>query len=155
MELKIIKAENALDGFDQLIEARKNGEFAVWSFGGYITTTDDVPENYKSLDYHEVIRLMQVKAFDRHDKLEEAKGIEPPFGRHIETESKEGFNQLLDYKKKGINAYMDYNGYVIHTSDIPENFESLDYDEVIKLSLDSAIETAKNIKEEAKNGKQI
>ena len=53
-----------LDGFDQLIEARNNGEYAVWEYGGYVTTTDDIPENYNKLEHSEVIRQMKVKAFE-------------------------------------------------------------------------------------------
>ena len=62
-----------LNGFDQLIEARNNGEYAVWEYEGYITTTDDVPENYEQLEYSEVIRQMKLKAFERQQKLEEIK----------------------------------------------------------------------------------
>ena len=61
-----------LDGFDQLIEARNNGEYAVWEYGGYITTTDDIPEDYAQLEHSEVIRRMQVEAYKRQTKLEEA-----------------------------------------------------------------------------------
>lgn len=62
-----------LDGFDQLIESRNNGEFAVWEYGGYIATTDDVPENIDELEYTQVIREMKSKIFERHIKLEAAK----------------------------------------------------------------------------------
>lgn len=61
-----------LDGYDQLIEAKNNGEYAVWEYGGYVTTTDDIPENYNQLEYSEVIRQMKMKAFERQTKLEEA-----------------------------------------------------------------------------------
>lgn len=44
---------------------------------------------------------------------------------------------------------------IIKAENALDGFDQLiDYDEVIKLSLDSAIETAKKIGEEAKNGKQ-
>ena len=62
-----------LDGFDQLIEARNNGEYGVWEYGGFITTTDDVPEYYDQLEYSEVIRQMKMKAIERQEKLEEFK----------------------------------------------------------------------------------
>ncbi len=60
------------DGFDQLIEARNNGQFAVWEFGDFVSTTDDIPENYSQLEYSELVRQMKVKAFERQEKLEKA-----------------------------------------------------------------------------------
>ena len=76
MELKVIKAENALDGFDQLIEARKNGEFAVWSFGGFINTSEDVPANFETISYDEIINAMKVAAIERNEALEKKDGIQ-------------------------------------------------------------------------------
>ena len=67
--MKIIKTEDAIDGFNQLIDSRMNGEYAVWEFGGFITTTDDVPEDYSSLEFSEIVRQMKVKAFERNEKL--------------------------------------------------------------------------------------
>ncbi len=62
-----------LDGFDQLIEANNNGEYAVWEYGGFIMTTDDIPENCDQLEYSEIIRQMKVKASERQNRLERAK----------------------------------------------------------------------------------
>ena len=76
-----IKTENTvdgittihLDGFDQLIEASRNGEFAVWEYGEYIGTTDDVPDNIDELEYTQIIRHMKSQIFARYDRLEESK----------------------------------------------------------------------------------
>ncbi|MBQ6323224.1 MAG: hypothetical protein IJI22_00130 [Bacilli bacterium] len=73
--MKIIKVEDTIEGFKQLIDSRMNGEYAVWEFGEFITTTDDVPDNYDSLEFSEVVRQMKVKALERSEKLGLDKGI--------------------------------------------------------------------------------
>ncbi len=70
-----------LDGFDQLIEAYKNGEYAVWEYAGFISTTDDIPEDYDQLDRSETIRQIKVKAIERQEKLESIKNKDT--GRHM------------------------------------------------------------------------
>ena len=62
-----------LDGFDQLIEAFKNGEYAVWEYDGYISTTDDIPEDYKQMGRSEIVRQMKAKALERQERLENVK----------------------------------------------------------------------------------
>ena len=62
-----------LDGFDQLIEAYKNGEFAVWEYAGVIMTTDDIPEDYEHMEHSEIVRQMKHKAFERYERLENIK----------------------------------------------------------------------------------
>ena len=70
-----------LDGFDQIIEASTNGEFAVWEYGGFTVTTDDIPEDYEHMDHSEIVRQMKVKAIERQEKLESIKNKDT--GRHM------------------------------------------------------------------------
>ena len=62
-----------MDGFDQLIEARKNGEFAIWEYDEFIITTDDIPDDVEQLDLSEVKDQMKNKAYDRYERLKAAK----------------------------------------------------------------------------------
>ncbi len=73
--MKIIKVDDTIEGFKQLIDSRMNGEYAVWEFGEFITTTDDVPDNCDSLEFSEIVRQMKVKALERSEKLGLDKGI--------------------------------------------------------------------------------
>lgn len=70
--MKIIKVEkgNTSNGFEQIIESKRIGEFAICEYGEYIITTDDVPDDYDILDYSEVIRQIKVKVFERQSKME-------------------------------------------------------------------------------------
>lgn len=74
--MKIINVDEVLDGFIQLVDAKDNGEFAVWEFGGFVNTTDDVPEeyvNYGEPGFDEVVRQMKLKAIDRKEELDKLK----------------------------------------------------------------------------------
>ena len=54
--------ETVLDGFKKLIVAKKNGIDAMWEYGGFVTTTDMIPENYEAMDFNDVVSYMKQAA---------------------------------------------------------------------------------------------
>ena len=136
-----------LDGWDQLIESWENGEYAIWLFGGYITTTDDIPNNYKHMDHAEVIRQMKAKACTRDLKFLDAGIEEIDHIKYIDEEQTnktveekeegviiinlDGWDQIIEAWENGEYAVWEYGGYITTTDDIPYNYKHMDHSEVI------------------------
>ena len=61
---------DAIDnGFKQLIEAKANGEFAVFEYGNFVNTTDDVPTNYTEMNYTDIASEIKNRGLERKESL--------------------------------------------------------------------------------------
>lgn len=49
------KGEEVTDGFKKIIQARLEGKEAKWEFGGFVTTTDMVPDRFMSMSFDEIL----------------------------------------------------------------------------------------------------
>ena len=74
-KIEIQKNETAIDGFKKLIDAKTSGVDAKWEFGGYVTTTDMIPDNYLNMTLEENINHMKRAAITKKiDIVEELSG---------------------------------------------------------------------------------
>ena len=112
------KGEVARDGFDKLYDALHNGEFGVWYYGGFVTTTDDLPNDRNNPT---TINEIKSKANDRREKYGDFTGF-----KIIEPDS-DGFKELIEARKRGEFAVWSLGGFVNTTDDLPSNYESMDY----------------------------
>ena len=75
--MKIIQVNNGeIDkAFDQLIEYKQNGEFAIFCCNDLIGTTDDVPDNYKAMDIADIFDKIENAIANRQFRLIATKRI--------------------------------------------------------------------------------
>ena len=79
--MKVISNEGrtVAECFEELIEAKRNGEEAILEYGGFTNVTADVPDNFEEMDHSEVIRQIKVAGIKRRN-LQEAQEMGYPEG---------------------------------------------------------------------------
>ena len=74
--MKIIQVQDGdmITGFNELIDCKSKGEFAIWQITDeLINTTDDVPSNFKDMKWEDIINIIQQAAAKRRFELRAAK----------------------------------------------------------------------------------
>lgn len=67
------KGETVSDGFRKLIEKKADGKDAKWYFGGFVTTTDMIPDHYPIMSRVELENEMKHNAVSLKIDLIESK----------------------------------------------------------------------------------
>ncbi len=79
MRTIIVHDKDINGAWNELVECRRRGDFAMMEFGGFVNTTDDVPKNFEHMRIDKIYEELKLAGMNRQMKLEVAKrGISGP-----------------------------------------------------------------------------